>query len=69
MENSGIVVVMMQPSGDRICLARMWIHDTYKPNVLAGTLIAYTDAVWGLAYTGIKKKSQLLSFLFSRWHC
>ncbi|EMP32202.1 Striatin-3, partial [Chelonia mydas] len=25
-----------------------------QPNVLAGTLIAHTDAVWGLAYSGIK---------------
>lgn len=63
MENSGVVVVPMQPPGGRICLAQMWIHDTYKPSVLAGTLIAYTDAaVWGLAYIGIKKKKkQLLS--------
>lgn len=30
-----------------------------EPNVLAGTLVAHTDAVWGLAYSGIK--SQLLS--------
>ena len=30
-----------------------------EPNVLAGTLIAHTDAVWGLAYSGIK--NQLLS--------
>ncbi|XP_038260494.1 striatin-3 isoform X6 [Dermochelys coriacea] len=29
-------------------------YDTYEPNVLAGTLIAHTDAVWGLAYSGIK---------------
>ncbi|XP_074852998.1 striatin-3 isoform X2 [Carettochelys insculpta] len=34
-------------------------YDTYEPNVLAGTLIAHTDAVWGLAYSGIK--SHLLS--------
>lgn len=34
-------------------------YDTYEPNVLAGTLIAHTDAVWGLAYSGIK--NQLLS--------
>ncbi|NXF79538.1 STRN3 protein, partial [Sclerurus mexicanus] len=25
-----------------------------EPNVLAGTLIAHTDAVWGLAYSGVK---------------
>ncbi|KAK7836033.1 hypothetical protein U0070_004124 [Myodes glareolus] len=30
-----------------------------KSNVLAGTLVAHTDAVWGLAYSGIK--NQLLS--------
>ncbi|XP_053107793.1 striatin-3 isoform X3 [Hemicordylus capensis] len=29
-------------------------YDTYEPNVLAGTLIAHTDAIWGLAYSGIK---------------
>nr|XP_056708130.1 striatin-3 isoform X4 [Euleptes europaea] len=29
-------------------------YDTYEPNVLAGTLIAHTDAVWGLTYSGIK---------------
>ncbi|XP_062973837.1 striatin-3 isoform X2 [Elgaria multicarinata webbii] len=29
-------------------------YDTYEPNVLAGTLIAHKDAVWGLAYSGIK---------------
>ncbi|KAM8807162.1 striatin-3 isoform 3-T3 [Eudromia elegans] len=29
-------------------------YDTYEPNVLAGTLLAHTDAVWGLAYSGIK---------------
>ncbi|TKC50311.1 hypothetical protein EI555_017973, partial [Monodon monoceros] len=34
-------------------------YDTYEPNVLAGTLVAHTDAVWGLAYSGIK--NQLLS--------
>ncbi|XP_038193722.1 striatin-3 isoform X3 [Arvicola amphibius] len=34
-------------------------YDTYESNVLAGTLVAHTDAVWGLAYSGIK--SQLLS--------
>ncbi|XP_076983136.1 striatin-3 isoform X4 [Tamandua tetradactyla] len=34
-------------------------YDTYEPNVLAGTLAAHTDAVWGLAYSGIK--NQLLS--------
>lgn len=30
-----------------------------EPNVLAGTLVGHTDAVWGLAYSGIK--NQLLS--------
>jgi len=25
-----------------------------EPNVLAGTLVAHTDAVWGLAYSGVK---------------
>ncbi|XP_004682016.1 PREDICTED: striatin-3 [Condylura cristata] len=34
-------------------------YDTYEPNILAGTLVAHTDAVWGLAYSGIK--NQLLS--------
>ncbi|XP_040826178.1 striatin-3 isoform X2 [Ochotona curzoniae] len=34
-------------------------YDTYEPNVLAGTLVAHSDAVWGLAYSGIK--NQLLS--------
>ncbi|XP_005377025.1 PREDICTED: striatin-3 isoform X2 [Chinchilla lanigera] len=34
-------------------------YDTYEPNVLAGTLVAHTDAIWGLAYSGIK--NQLLS--------
>ncbi|XP_060117417.1 striatin-3 isoform X2 [Heteronotia binoei] len=29
-------------------------YDTYEPNVLAGTLIAHTDAVWGLSYSGTK---------------
>ncbi|XP_042646483.1 striatin-3 isoform X4 [Tyto alba] len=29
-------------------------YDTYEPNVLAGTLIAHTDAVWSLAYSGVK---------------
>ncbi|XP_061319445.1 striatin-3 isoform X5 [Pezoporus flaviventris] len=29
-------------------------YDTYEPNVLAGTLIAHTDAVWGLAYSAVK---------------
>ncbi|XP_051478331.1 striatin-3 isoform X3 [Apus apus] len=29
-------------------------YDTYEPNVLAGTLVAHTDAVWGLAYSGVK---------------
>ena len=30
-----------------------------ESNVLAGTLVAHTDAVWGLAFSGIK--NQLLS--------
>ncbi|XP_031212541.1 striatin-3 isoform X4 [Mastomys coucha] len=34
-------------------------YDTYESNVLAGTLVAHADAVWGLAYSGIK--NQLLS--------
>lgn len=34
-------------------------YDTYEPNILAGTLVAHTDAVWGLAYSGTK--NQLLS--------
>ncbi|XP_004376590.1 striatin-3 isoform X6 [Trichechus manatus latirostris] len=34
-------------------------YDTYEPNVLGGTLVAHSDAVWGLAYSGIK--NQLLS--------
>ncbi|XP_054095813.1 striatin-3 isoform X4 [Callithrix jacchus] len=34
-------------------------YDTYEPNVLAGTLVGHTDAVWALAYSGIK--NQLLS--------
>ncbi|XP_033044235.1 striatin-3 isoform X2 [Trachypithecus francoisi] len=34
-------------------------YDTYEPNVLAGTLVGHTDAVWGLAYSSIK--NQLLS--------
>ncbi|KAM6274892.1 striatin-3 isoform 5-T5 [Porphyrio hochstetteri] len=29
-------------------------YDTYEPNVLAGTLIGHTDAVWSLAYSGVK---------------
>ncbi|KAM6336136.1 striatin-3 isoform 3-T4 [Podargus strigoides] len=29
-------------------------YDTYEPNVLAGTLVGHTDAVWGLAYSGVK---------------
>ncbi|XP_049622541.1 striatin-3 [Suncus etruscus] len=29
-------------------------YDTYEPNILAGTLVAHTDAVWGLAYSGTK---------------
>ncbi|KAM4853304.1 striatin-3 isoform 2-T2 [Thomomys bottae] len=34
-------------------------YDTYESNILAGTFVAHTDAVWGLAYSGIK--NQLLS--------
>ncbi|XP_042533320.1 striatin-3 isoform X3 [Dipodomys spectabilis] len=34
-------------------------YDTYESNILAGTLVAHTNAVWGLAYSGIK--NQLLS--------
>ncbi|XP_063803529.1 striatin-3 isoform X2 [Pseudophryne corroboree] len=29
-------------------------YDTYEPSVLAGTLMGHTDAVWGLAHSGIK---------------
>ncbi|XP_075048326.1 striatin-3 isoform X2 [Mixophyes fleayi] len=29
-------------------------YDTYEPSVLAGTLVGHTDAVWGLAHSGIK---------------
>ncbi|PIO15492.1 hypothetical protein AB205_0181990, partial [Aquarana catesbeiana] len=29
-------------------------YDTYDPSVLAGTLAGHTDAVWGLAHSGIK---------------
>ncbi|XP_048218155.1 striatin-3 isoform X4 [Perognathus longimembris pacificus] len=29
-------------------------YDTYESNILAGTLVAHTDAVWGLTYSGIK---------------
>ncbi|XP_078515532.1 striatin-3 isoform X1 [Lissotriton helveticus] len=29
-------------------------YDTYEPSVLAGTLLAHTDAVWGLSYSGVK---------------
>ncbi|XP_023647939.1 striatin-3 [Paramormyrops kingsleyae] len=31
-------------------------YDTYDPSVLAGTLRGHTDAVWGLAYSGIKNR-------------
>ncbi|KAI1895621.1 hypothetical protein AGOR_G00108120 [Albula goreensis] len=31
-------------------------YDTYDPGVLAGTLLGHTDAVWGLAYSGIKNR-------------
>ncbi|XP_027027950.2 striatin-3 isoform X1 [Tachysurus fulvidraco] len=31
-------------------------YDTYDPSVLAGTLLGHTDAVWGLAYSGIKNR-------------
>ncbi|KAJ8288567.1 hypothetical protein COCON_G00012260 [Conger conger] len=31
-------------------------YDTYDPGVLAGTLQGHTDAVWGLAYSGIKNR-------------
>ncbi|KAM9294005.1 striatin-3 isoform 3-T3 [Gastrophryne carolinensis] len=29
-------------------------YDTYDPSVLAGTLVGHTDAVWGLAHSGVK---------------
>ncbi|XP_077320933.1 striatin-3 isoform X5 [Lithobates pipiens] len=29
-------------------------YDTYDPSVLAGTLAGHTDAVWGLAHSGVK---------------
>uniref|UniRef100_A0A3P8VRI1 Striatin-3 n=1 Tax=Cynoglossus semilaevis TaxID=244447 RepID=A0A3P8VRI1_CYNSE len=29
-------------------------YDTYDPSVLAGSWVEHTDAVWGLAYSGIK---------------
>ncbi|XP_068109975.1 striatin-3 isoform X7 [Hyperolius riggenbachi] len=29
-------------------------YDTYDPSVLAGTLLGHTDAVWGLAHSGVK---------------
>ncbi|KAJ8291154.1 hypothetical protein GJAV_G00022000 [Gymnothorax javanicus] len=31
-------------------------YDTYDPTVLAGTLLGHTDAVWSLAYCGIKNR-------------
>ncbi|XP_029585615.1 striatin-3 [Salmo trutta] len=31
-------------------------YDTYEPSVLAGTWLGHTDAVWGLAYSGIKNR-------------
>lgn len=31
-------------------------YDTYDPNVLAGTFLGHTDAVWGLAFSGIKNR-------------
>uniref|UniRef100_A0A4W4DXJ2 Striatin N-terminal domain-containing protein n=1 Tax=Electrophorus electricus TaxID=8005 RepID=A0A4W4DXJ2_ELEEL len=31
-------------------------YDTYDPSVLAGSFLGHTDAVWGLAYSGIKNR-------------
>ncbi|KAF7652801.1 hypothetical protein LDENG_00092110 [Lucifuga dentata] len=31
-------------------------YDTYEPSVLAGSWAGHTDAVWGLAYSGIKNR-------------
>ncbi|XP_035465942.1 striatin-3 [Scophthalmus maximus] len=31
-------------------------YDTYDPSVLAGSWAGHTDAVWGLAYSGIKNR-------------
>ncbi|XP_055721279.1 striatin-3-like isoform X2 [Salvelinus fontinalis] len=31
-------------------------YDTYDPSVLAGTWLGHADAVWGLAYSGIKNR-------------
>ncbi|XP_015205639.2 striatin-3 isoform X2 [Lepisosteus oculatus] len=31
-------------------------YDTYDPSVLMGTLLGHTDAVWGLAFSGIKNR-------------
>uniref|UniRef100_A0A7N6A6X1 Striatin-3 n=1 Tax=Anabas testudineus TaxID=64144 RepID=A0A7N6A6X1_ANATE len=31
-------------------------YDTYDPSVLAGSWMGHTDAVWGLAYSGIKNR-------------
>lgn len=35
-------------------LFNSWTFVFPEPNVLAGTLVAHTDAVWGLAYSGVK---------------
>ncbi|XP_044128460.1 striatin-3 isoform X3 [Bufo gargarizans] len=31
-------------------------YDTYDPSVLSGTLLGHTDAVWGLAHSGVKDR-------------
>ncbi|XP_041069922.1 striatin-3 isoform X5 [Carcharodon carcharias] len=31
-------------------------YDTYDPNVVSNTLVAHTDAVWGLSFSGIKNR-------------
>ncbi|KAM6973614.1 striatin-3 [Aplochiton taeniatus] len=31
-------------------------YDTYDPSVLAGSWLGHSDAVWGLAYSGIKQR-------------
>ncbi|XP_078418982.1 striatin-3 isoform X6 [Cetorhinus maximus] len=31
-------------------------YDTYDPNVISSTLVAHTDAVWGLSFSGIKNR-------------
>ncbi|OWK09164.1 STRN3 [Cervus elaphus hippelaphus] len=59
MESSVLVVVLTQLYSGGTCRVPVWIPMTHTPNVLAGTLVAHTDAVWGLAYSGIK--NQLLS--------